>query len=286
MNNLEKSSEPVCETPAKRISRPFQDMLDTWVAAKNAVVELILPPVCRLCNAPVHGNDDFCPVCDAALEMSAVAMASACRRCGIPQSIVVNRSTPAESLLDCQNCRSHSHQFDAVVALWSYNGRVCDAVVAAKYVHNAPLADAMGRRLGDRAAAYFAGPDTPPDSVTFVPSHLTRQMTRGGNAIVAVAQSVAKSINRPCKGLLKLNRAIAKQAWLDDEARQKNVHGAFSVKKSYDSPRSPQIANRHILVVDDVLTTGATADAVAGVLKQAGAAKVTWAVTARAVRGH
>ncbi|TWU58100.1 ComF family protein [Rubripirellula reticaptiva] len=282
MKNLEKSSEPARETHTERNLGLLQD---TWVAAKNAVLELILPPVCRLCNAPVRGDDDFCPVCDTALEMSASAMASACRRCGSPQSIVVNRSAPAESVVECQNCRSHSHEFDAVIALWSYNGRVCDAVVAAKYVHNAPLADAMGRRLGQRAAAYFAG-SAVPDCVTYVPSHLTRQMTRGGNAIVSVAQSVAKSLNRPSRGLLKLNRAIAKQAWLDDEARQKNVHGAFSVRKSYASPRSPQIANRHILVVDDVLTTGATADAVAGALKQAGAAKVTWAVTARAVRGH
>ncbi len=235
-------------------------------------------------------------------------MTTGCPRCGMPQSSLVgsssendeNQMAPVPSSdgdetwngygrgdEGCNDCRGKSLEFDGLIALWAYSGRVCDAIVAAKYVYNAPLADAMGRRLGATVADRLAKLNhSPPDCVTYVPSHVTRQMSRGGNAIIAVAQTVARAIDRPCRKLLKANRMIKKQAWLDDDARQKNVHGAFSVRKSYASPRSPQLANQHILVVDDVYTTGATGNAVASALKQAGVARVTWVVTARTVRGR
>ncbi|WP_218933790.1 ComF family protein [Rubripirellula lacrimiformis] len=279
-------------------------MKDTAAGARKAALELVLPPVCRLCNDSVAEDQDFCRTCDTALRFSETAMRTACRYCGLPRSVTVNptsrtggeeiareefssgidsnESTDADAR--CQECQTQQHHFDEVIALWSYRDRVTDAVVAAKYVHNAPLADALGRRLGDRVAAAVS--DHPPDMVTFVPSHLSRQLTRGGNAIVTIAQRVAAPLRCPCRRLLRTSRRIAKQAWLDDQMRQKNVHGAFLVRKSYASPRSPQIANRHILVVDDVLTTGATANEVARVLKIGGASRITLAVVARAVRGR
>jgi predicted amidophosphoribosyltransferase len=87
--------------------------------------------------------------------------------------------------------------------------------------------------------------------------------------------------------LLRTRRRIAKQAWLDDRSRVENVRDAFSLKKSYALFRSPEIAGRHILVIDDVLTTGATANEVARVLRDGGGAqRVSLAVVARAVRSQ
>ncbi|TWU51039.1 DNA utilization protein GntX [Rubripirellula tenax] len=296
---LEKTFERTAPPLSRRI---LNHVPDTLVTAGSALLELVLPPVCRLCSAPVGVGKDFCGNCDVALNLSAGAMVSGCRRCGMPGSMATSvrpTSSPESTytgeptstddrgpenvdLLPCPSCRSSGHEFDGVVALWSYQGRVTDAVIAAKYVHNAPLADAMGRRLGQRVQCDLN--QVPADCVTYVPSHLTRQLTRGGNGNLAIAETVARVIGRPCGSLLRVNRRIDKQAWLDDEAREINVRGAFSARKSYALPRSPRITNRHILVVDDVLTTGATANEVARVLKQSGAAGVTLAVVARAVR--
>lgn len=188
-----------------------------------------------------------------------------------------------ETLECCAHCREIDYRFDGVATLWAYQDRVREAIVAAKFVHRAPLADAMGRRLGERAKAFFPAND-PPDYVTFVPSHLTRQVARGGVGTAVIATAVAQSIGRPCRSIMRTTRRIDKQAWLNDEERLENVRGAFCVKKSYALMRSRGLAGRHILVVEDVLTTGATANEVARVLREAGVRRVSLAVVARAVR--
>jgi predicted amidophosphoribosyltransferase len=174
-------------------------------------------------------------------------------------------------------------EFDRVIPLWAYQDRVCDAVVAAKYVHQTPLADALGRRLAAMVAAAWGG-EPRPDLVTFVPSHVVRQFVRGGQGIEPVAEAMAKALSRPCRGILKMNRRIAKQAWLDDRGRVENVRGAFSLRRGYAFSTPHPLAGQHILLVDDVLTTGATANEIARVLRAGGASRVTLAVIARAIR--
>jgi len=206
-------------------------------------------------------------------------MESACPRCGRPGQ-AISGSTP------CHRCKADRFHFDGIIALWAYLDRVRDAIVAAKYAHQAPLGDALGRMLAKRLRPVIA--KDRPDTVTFVPSHFTRQFSRGGNGNQTIAAAVATGIKRPCRQLLRTTRPIAKQAWLEEADRAKNVRGAFALKKSYAFPRSHRMSdqrftNRHILLVDDVLTTGATASEVARVLKEAGASRVTVAVVARAV---
>jgi predicted amidophosphoribosyltransferase len=82
---------------------------------------------------------------------------------------------------------------------------------------------------------------------------------------------------------LKATRAISKQAWLDDEARLANVRGAFAVRRRYALFRPPVLPPQHVLIVDDVLTTGATSNEVARVLRESGVEKVSLAVVARAI---
>lgn len=275
-------------------------------AGKSAFFELVLPPACRLCNQPILSWEDFCQPCETALTLSQAMMESACPRCGRPRPSLPapQPSCPGEPAddsdsaadcshadpaapaprPDCVHCRQVPFHFDSVTALWTYQDRVCEAVVAAKYAHHSPLADALGRRLGERIAAVLT--EDRPDWVTYVPSHLTRQLSRGGNGNQTIAGALARRLGRPCRTLLKTTRRIAKQAWLDDRHRIENVRDAFSLKKGYALSRSPEIADRHILVVDDVLTTGATANEVARVLRDGGARRVSLAVVARAVRSQ
>ncbi len=221
-------------------------------------------------------------------------MQTACHRCGLPGyavgggadfqdpvSAIDSDSSAASLVARCQHCKTREFRFDRVDAMWAYLDSVREAIVKAKYAHQAPLAEALGRRLAGRLS--FPSLASYPDLVTFVPSHFTRQFSRGGNGSQTIATAVATGIGLPCRQLLRITRKIAKQAWLDETDRAKNVRGAFAPKKSYDFLRSPRIADRHILLVDDVLTTGATANEVAGVLKDAGASRVTLAVVARAV---
>ena len=217
-------------------------------------------------------------------------MRGACPGCGMPRFQRLPADTPIPCLdaeadgQTCHQCRNNDHQYDRVVALWAYQDRVCDAVVAAKFPKHAALGDAMGRRLGAVVLEGFA--DGIPEVVTYVPSHLTRRVSRGGNGTAVIAAAVAQSIGRPCRALLRTTRAIAKQAWLDDNERRENVHDAFSVKRSYAFPRTPEPPNRHVLVIDDVLTTGATANEVARVLHGSGVRRVSLAVVARAIRSR
>ena len=136
----------------------------------------------------------------------------------------------------------------------------------------------------------------PPGLVTFVPSHFSRQVTRGGIGNRAIAEAVARRLSLvskdskcrkiKCRHVLRTTRRIKKQAWLDDCQRRQNVQGAFAMKRGYALTVFPKLTNRHVLLVDDVLTTGATANEVSRVLFRAGASRVTLAVLARALRAQ
>ena len=263
---------------------------DQLTQGTAAMLDLALPPVCRLCGDPVEQDEDFCAECEVALSHTEPMMRRACPRCGFPQPRLRPATPPADAAAEpigaaeppCAVCRRVTFHFDAVVPMWIYRERVRDAVVAAKFAHRSPLGDALGRRLGGRVRE-AVGAD-PPELVTFVPSHLMRQLGRGGVGTEVQAQAVAGVLGVPCRSLLKTRRRIAKQAWLDDQSRVKNVRDAFVLKRGYAFARPPKIANHHILLVEDVLTTGATANEVSRVLRAAGARRVTLAVVARAIR--
>ncbi|EMI22623.1 phosphoribosyltransferase [Rhodopirellula maiorica SM1] len=273
------------------------------VSAKNAILDLAFPPACRLCSRLVRPHHDFCQSCLAGLTVSEAEMRRGCRRCGFPlgrqsrllesqeneefadtNAAVDDPEAPPTGSRRCPQCKEKTFQFDRVVAMWRYHGLVCDAVVAAKYVSQSPLADALGRRLGDVLADQLA--HDLPTLVTFVPSYFTRQWSRGGIGVHTIAAAAASTLGIPCIPLLRASRQIAKQAWLENEDRVHNVRDAFEIRKRYGALRSPDLTNQHILLVDDVFTTGATSNEVSGVLRQGGAPKVTVGVVARAVRAE
>ncbi len=283
----------------KRLRRPYEIARSVGGAGRDAVLDLVLPPTCRLCNQPIASDQDFCVGCMRALTLSEPMMRSACRRCGRPspkvsgmaeqevdreQQEVDQQQQPADGA-PCVQCRGEQFAFNAVIGLWSYQDRVCEAVVAAKYGHQSALAAALGRRLGNKLVLTLTG--EMPDFVTFVPSHLTRHLQRGGNGNQAIAAGVCTELRRRvssirCRPLLKMVRRVQKQAWLDHQQRRANVRDAFALKKSYAFAKTA--ADQHVLLVDDVVTTGATASEVSRVLLAAGAKSVTLAVVARAIR--
>ena len=183
----------------------------------------------------------------------------------------------------CLHCHNQNFTFKTILPLWLYRDRVRAAVLAAKHAHQTALGATLGRRLGTRVME-VQGKSCEFDLVTFVPSHFTRQFARGGNGNQVIAEEVGRTLGVECRKPLKITRRIRKQAWLGDQARIGNVSGAFSLKKSYAWGRTSRLTEKRILLIDDVMTTGATANEISRVLLAAGAHDVCLAVVARAIR--
>lgn len=248
------------------------------MALATTWVDILLPPTCLLCGDGIDAGD-LCHDCDTQLRNSWPSLVVACRFCGMP------RSKLAVPPLDqpCGGCPKKGYPFDSVTPLGIYQGAVREAVVATKRASHGALAAALGVRLGNRVQQ--ADFPCPIDCVTFVPTHWWRRLARGGpSGAQRLAVAVGKTLNVPTIELLTTTRWVAKQSLLPDEKRELNVRGAFRVKKSYAWQRSWNLHDQHILLVDDVLTSGSTARESTLVLKRAGAASVRLAVVARAVR--
>ncbi|EGF29360.1 ComF family protein [Rhodopirellula baltica] len=278
---------------------------------------LLFPPVCVLCGeltGIASGRDgsvkvplvsrrrfaSFCRLCETSLVQSAPSMQAACVRCAWPATGHRQRSASedsgpiddADSQLDdlpCQECvrRQTPFSFETATAVYRYHEVVRHAIIAAKYPRNTAIARELAVRLADRyrenaaiqARTVSDGSESSP-LVTHVASPFWRQFRRGGVGTGSLASRFAREMNFSFGSLLETTRSVQKQALLDDAARRENVRGAFRVRRRWRK----RLAGEHILLVDDVMTTGATADEISRVLLDAGAARVDLLVVARAIR--
>jgi len=168
----------------------------------------------------------------------------------------------------CPECRRGS-PFGAVYALGVHEGALRKAVHLLKYEGREELGVLLGKRLGGVV-------DRPPDCLVPMPLHPSRLRERGYNQAALVARGMAAVLDVPvvAEGLVR-RRPTARQADLDREGRIRNTADAFGPGRG-----APEWAGRRVLLVDDVLTTGATAAAAARVLWEGGAAEVDLAVLA------
>lgn len=163
-----------------------------------------------------------------------------------------------------------------VLSSGAYEGPLGAAVRAMKFADRPDLAGPLGRQLGERVAA-LAAPAAPPNLVIPVPLHPLRLAERGYDQAVLLAREVARALDLPlAPRAIRRVQATAQQARQSAAARARNVAGAFR-------PDRPLPGARAVLV-DDVLTTGATAWDAADALAEAGASVQLVAVVARAGR--
>ena len=199
------------------------------------------PCRCLLCHKAVLRNYDLCCACEQALPYCDTA----CKQCG------AWLAEPGE----CGECIKASPQFIQAVAVCWYQSDVKRLVGALKYRHQLAasriIAGLMSRRLMtvlDRSAY--------PDVVVPVPLHQKRLSSRGFNQSLLLAKGVAKSLQLPlAKGMIQRVIDTAPQVRLTEAQRRKNVRNAFECGPLANPP--------HILLVDDVMTTGATLNAIA-----------------------
>ena len=184
----------------------------------------------------------------------------------------MNRS-PLDEHGQCPLCRLGLTGFDGVYVYGSYEGALRKLIHLLKYQGIRPLAKTFGRFL-----ARAVPRERSFDVIVPMPLHWRRRWQRGFNQAELLAREVSKIWNVPVRNVARRKRATSPQAGLTNAKRRANVSGAFAVK------RGTRLDGMRVLLVDDVLTTGASASACARALKRAGARDVTVLALARTDR--
>jgi len=216
----------------------------------------LLPYTCLLCGAPGDRDRDLCSGCHAALPMNHYA----CQCCGIPLGTRVEVS--------CGQCQQHPPPFQRTFAPLLYQPPVDYLIKELKFHHRLTVA----RLLGDWLSEMLESRQTLlPECIIPVPLHTTRLRERGFNQALELARPMAKHYKIPLvTNAVRRIRHTTPQVQLDIKARRGNVRGAFSVHQP--------VLNRHVAVIDDVITTGNTITEVARVLCSAGVEEIeVWA---------
>lgn len=243
-----------------------------WPALRNlgrGLLDLALPPRCLRCDDDLSPGAEIC-LCLKCIQAIAPELGACCDRCGaiLPEGVV-----PCES---CPACKDFSLQFDAVYALGRYQGALRELVLKTKRLSTEALSLTIGRLLAQRLAEKLA--KFRPDAVLPVPMHWAKRFFRGVNSPELLADCLARKLGAPVVRNLVRCRYTGPQKDLLPRERFRNVRGAFRLRRS-DRQRW---RDSRLLLVDDILTTGATCSEVARLLKQAGAAAVAVAIVARA----
>lgn len=227
-----------------------------WTPGKW-LADALLPRECFLCAAP-SANDFLCAACAASLPR---LTPERCPVCAQP--------TPGASV--CGACIKHAPQFDATHAVYEYRFPVDRLIQSLKYAHRLASADFLGNALARTL------PDGVPGLLLPVPLSQRRLAERGFNQVVELARPLARQLGLPME-TSRVQRQIdtPPQASLPWKARARNIRHAFECRID--------LAGRSVLVIDDVMTTGATLNELAGTLKARGAARVENLVLARALK--
>ena len=193
-----------------------------------------------------------------------------CGRCGAR----LLQSSPYPDT--CALCHGQDFRFDRAVAVGNYQGLLQDLVVRMKNQHDETIAVQLGNLLGYQLASEgwveF-------DRAVSVPTHWWRRLKRGFCAAELIGNSLSKLLGlKFSTNLVRAIRPTKKQGTLSTRGRFSNVRGAFGINSK------TTFTGQRLLLIDDVMTSGATTSEVARILKQKGAAEVYVAIVARGAR--
>lgn len=228
------------------------------LASLRKVADIVLPPCCVACQTRMDAHDTLCPACWRQIDFIRPPL---CDRLGLPLPFDTGPGTISAAAL------AHPPDFDRARAVALYQG------VMRQLLHDLKYRDTLhGRRLLGRWLVE-AGRDlvTPCDVIVAVPLATRRLLHRRFNQAQVLAHEIARLSGKPVAPLaLTRVRPTRSQVGLSRSERERNVAGAFAVP----ARSVPAIAGKAVLLIDDVITTGATASAAARALKRAGAARV------------
>ena len=233
-------------------------MVDNWLN----ITQLFKIGNCLSCRQPLSLFEDFCPTCVDSLPY----LQSHCPGCGASRPDHVNEN------LVCGQCQQKPRPFSSVHALFHYQRPIATYIQQLKYRRRLDLT----RTLGLLMAKHIKSSGKEVDLIIPIPLHRSRLRSRGYNQALELARPIASSLALPMnyRSLVR-TRKTKSQTKLSIDARRKNIHDAFAIIDN-------KVAGKKIALVDDVFTTGLTAETATQSLLNAGATSVELWVLARA----
>ncbi len=235
----------------------------------GGLLDVVTPPLCPLTGEPVSAPGLLSPSAWARIQF---VESPVCNHCGAPFS----HEIAAEAI--CARCAAEPPDFDSARAAVVYDEASHGLIVSFKHSDRTELARLFAGWLKRAGAPLFA------EDVILAPTplHRRRLISRRFNQAALLALALGRATSLPVEPmLLQRIRSTPPQKNLSPDARRRNVAGAFAVREDMNA----RVAGARILLIDDVLTTGATLSACARALKRAGARRVDALVLARVVKG-
>jgi ComF family protein len=239
---------------------------DRFRQISRAVVDAVLPPRCLACGEIVSEPDSLCARCWRAITFFAPPW---CAVCGLPFP------HPQGEDAVCAECARETRSWDRARAVLRYDKNSRHLVLALKHGDRTHLVGAFGRWMHRVGAEVLSGADL----LVPVPLHWTRLLQRRYNQAALLAQAISSAGGPPVAvDWLVRRRRTPPQGRLGSAARSRNVRAAFATQPG----RS--LAGKRVVIVDDVMTSGATLEECARVLRRAGATSIGALTLARALR--
>lgn len=236
---------------------------------RRTLCELAFPLRCALCDAELVEFGDGIRLCGGCRSHFFKADDTRCPRCALP----LRQAYASE--LGCPHCHDQQLHFSRSWALGDYAGELRSATLRMKRSRDEGLSAAVGQLFWSRHGAEIAA--WGPTLVLAVPMHWLRRSIRGTNSAATLAETIAGRLNLRHQARLAVRRRYTQpQSGLSPAERLANVRGAFRLRKQH------RLVSASVLLVDDILTTGATCNEIARLLRRAGATRVALAVAARA----
>lgn len=226
--------------------------------ALAACLDTIVPPCCLVCRARVGAHHLLCPTCWKDVHFIRPPL---CDVLGIPLPFDTGERTVSAGAV------AHPPAYDRARAVAHFSGAMRTLVHQLKYADRHDARTLFGRWLAEAACELRHGADV----IVPVPLSRLRLLLRHFNQAAVLASELSRLTGVPMDPmLLRRTRWTRSQVGMTRDQRRRNIAGAFSVSQR----RRARLQGRNVLLVDDVVTTGATVDACARVLKRAGAARV------------
>lgn len=234
---------------------------------RRSAIDFLCPPSCAVCRTSTVGSAPLCPRCLRDLDWGATNF---CLRCGAPVGPHLDTSA------GCFHCRDDRFAFERAFAYGVYDGPLRSACLRMKHELGDRLAHVLTDRLWERWGEALQALKV--DVIVPVPAHWTTRWRRIAHPAGSIAERVGELLKAPVDlHILRKPRRTPAQASLSPTERRENLRDAFRLA------RGVRLHGARVLLVDDVLTTGTTADRVARVLRTGGATSVHVAVIARGI---
>jgi ComF family protein len=237
------------------------------VNISRTLIDWIIPQSCLLCGDT--SNQSLCSPCYRDLPW----LRETCDICALP----------LESGGTCAECLDKGPSFDCCYGVFQFTNPVGPLLNQFKHRRNFRNGKVLSAALANKIHAHYRQQDLP-ECIVPVPLHWRRLVWRGFNQATFIGQEIGRKLDLSVKSILKRSLATTKQQGLDRKQRLKNLTDAFVVNGTATVTRqtiSKQTIPKHVALVDDVMTTGATAEAASIALKRAGVARVDVWVIAR-----